>query len=97
MDDLITLQGVGYTYSQEWRLEKARSISNWVVTNRTAFPLHVQQALTYLSNIAGTTIPEGNRDVAQHPNAFELIRTNRETLIAYEQGLRRRLTGLKDK
>ncbi len=63
--EFTTLHGVGHTWGEEWRRAKARSVSDWVETNRPYFPDDVQAALTGFAGLAGTMVVKKGFDVAR--------------------------------
>jgi hypothetical protein len=56
--DFTMLYGVGDTWDEAWRREKAGTVQKWVEQYRPLFPKDVQRALTLLANMAGSMVVE---------------------------------------
>ena len=62
--DFTMLHGVGDTWDEAWRREKAGTVQKWVEQYRPLFPKDVQQALTRLASMAGHLIVKDSEGYA---------------------------------
>jgi len=86
-----TLRGVGNTWDEVWRRERARTISEWVERYRPRFPEDIQRAMTGLANMAGTMTVERGMELGQRLEAIEATETWITTIKSYVVELRRDL------
>lgn len=89
--DFMTLQNVGNTWDEQWRREKAQGIREWVERHRSQFPQHVQEALTGIMNLAGTTVAELGMQLAQRPESFQMSSEWLDTVKKYVNELKAEL------
>jgi hypothetical protein len=71
--DFTMLYGVGDTWDETWRREKAGTVQKWVEQYRPLFPKDIQRALTRLANMAGSMVIEGSGgdELARRLEGFE--------------------------
>ncbi len=69
--EFTLLHGVGHTWDEEWRRDKAGTVSEWVEHYHPYFPEHVQKALTGLANLAGTMVVQEGHKFAHRIEAVD--------------------------
>lgn len=89
--EFLTLQGVGNTWDENWRREKARTVQDWVEQHRPLFPKYVQEALTGVANLAGTMVHEDGMKMAQHPAAVEASQDKLGVIEKYAEEVKKNL------
>ena len=89
--EFLTLQGVGDTWDENWRREKARTVQNWVEQYKPLFPKDVQKALTGVANLAGMMVHEDGMKKAQHLAAVEASQDNLSVIKKYAEEVEKNL------
>jgi hypothetical protein len=91
--EFTMLHGVGQTWDQDWRRDKARTVSDWVERYRPHFPEHVQKALTGLANLAGTMVVVEGYKFAHRIEGIDATFKWVETVKAYLHEITTELKG----
>jgi hypothetical protein len=91
--DFTILLNVGHTWDEQWRRDKARPISEWVQQYRPLFPEEIQHALTFISNLAGTSSVAELGSVLPGADPFADADRRIEQIRRYAHELEQELTG----
>ena len=65
------LHGVGNTWDENWRKQKAENVVDWVQSHRPKFPKSIQENLTTIANLSSAMVSSQSMQKVQTVEGYE--------------------------